>query len=416
MISPREYVTDQVSTILGVPVILNEGQVSRFWSLLTREEERRSKRDVHGNFKAEESILGRLRLLEYPPLHQDIVSLVRHLGPLPPRWPKGHRFAACLTHDVDRIVKLPWRERWRQFACLWKKASPWQCLRWIGGSATYALGACAGKSDLATFDFWLDEEKRWGFHSTFFVLPESLAQPTTHDHFYYYHDTVVFRGQRMPFTEAIRQVRASGWEIGLHGSYASADDAEILQADKQQVERILGEPVQSTRQHYLRFDADVTPRIQAAAGIRVDSTLGYSTTIGCRSGLAFPYYWPLEQELLEVPLSIQDVGLLRGRHRTQTLDAVTARARALITHIADIGGVVTLSWHTHPESPDAHQCYRALLQTIADLGGWGCSMSELADWWQLRRTMVKQHAATSTHQASADIHDRIHLHHHVSPP
>ena len=44
----------------------------------------------------------------------------------------------------------------------------------------------------------------------------------------------------MPLREAVRATREAGWEIGLHGSYASAYDAAILAGERAQVEACVG--------------------------------------------------------------------------------------------------------------------------------------------------------------------------------
>ena len=390
--SPREYVTRQLSIICGVPVAPTEEQVTRWWAALTREEERRAAPDQHGNFPHAGSTLAQLGLLESPFLHDDIAALCAQHGETPARWPNGRRFAACLTHDVDRIVQRPWRERVRLIARLYKRTHPLRLLRWSFSAAVYGAQALLGATNLAPYDFWLEEEGRHGFHSTFFVLPEQLEQPTPHDHYYRYRDIVQLLSESMTFTAATRRVRELGWEIGLHGSYGSAFNTGILRGEKERLEGMLGEPVSSVRQHFLRFNIDVTPQVQADAGFTTDTTLGYSATIGCRAGLAFPYFWPAAGDLLEVPLIIQDVGLLRNSENGGELAGALARARALIERIADAGGVVTLSWHTHPDSPGAHACYRALLEMIAELGGWGCSLGELNAWWRQRRAAVLESA------------------------
>jgi peptidoglycan/xylan/chitin deacetylase (PgdA/CDA1 family) len=247
-----------------------------------------------------------------------------------------------------------------------------------------------GLSNMAPYDFWLEEEGQRGFHSTFFVLPEHLQQPTAHDHYYRYADAVRCAGEAMTFAEATRRIAQQGWEIGLHGSYASALDEEILRREKAALEAMLEQPVASVRQHFLRFNIDVTPRAQAGAGFTADSTLGYSQTIGCRAGIAFPFYWAEAPELLEAPLIIHDVGLLRNSRERGHLDQALARARALIEQTAEVGGVATLSWHTHPESTGAQAVYQALLQTIAELDGWGCSLEELNVWWRNRRELLRE--------------------------
>jgi hypothetical protein len=388
MIDRREYVAEQIAIITGARVALTDAQVERFWALLTREEERYAQTDRHGNYPHTSSVLARFNQLEEPLLHDEIAAWSAAISSPLPRWPNGHRFAACLTHDVDRIVRYPWLDRLRQIYALRWRANPLQSVRWSGGVVAYSLLTLAGVNNQAPYDFWLDEEGPRGFHSTFFVLPQSLEQPTLHDQYYRYQDHVQFAGARMTFTEATRRLQERGWEIGLHGSYASAYNERIMRAEKEQVETMLGYPVSAIRQHYLRFHIDHTPRIQQSAGFAVDSTLGYGDTIGCRAGLAFPYFWP-EMDLLEVPLIIHDVALLRNSPRPRNLPRAIERAKALITRIAHAGGVVTLSWHTHPDSSGAHECYRALLDIIADLGGWGCSIGELNAWWRERRAALR---------------------------
>ncbi|MHB9026383.1 MAG: DUF7033 domain-containing protein [Armatimonadota bacterium] len=394
MIDPHDYIAEQLSTILGTPVQPSSPVVKRAWSFLSREEERGAEKDRHGNFPHKQSLLCRLGLLEHPPLHADIAMLAHEYAVGEARWPKGHRFAACLTHDVDRIVSLPWRERFRQLYVLADRVSLRQAARWLASGSLSALQTALGYSNPAPFDAWVEEEARFGFHSTFFVLPELLAMPTLYDHYYRYTDRVRYQGRRMRFSDAARRLDEAGWEIGLHGSYASALDGRIYGAEKVHLEEMLGTPVISTRQHFLRYDPEKTPGIHHRAGIQADSTIGYSTTIGCRSGIAFPYFAPAEGDVLEVPLCIQDVGLLRIQGRNLNLDTAISRARAFIQRIANAGGVVTLSWHTHPESPGAYPCYRALLETIAELGGWGCSLGELNAWWRARRAQVRELRAT----------------------
>ena len=289
---------------------------------------------------------------------------------------------------MDRIVSLPWRERFRQAVAAGGQAGVGQRARWLTASALWAARTRLGAGDRAPFDSWMAEEARFGFHSTFFVLPERLGSPTVHDHFYRYGDRVLHAGRERPLREAMRAAYETGWEIGLHGSYASAYDANLLAGERAQVAGALGADVTSTRQHYLRFAAERTPQMQEAAGLTTDSTLGYSSTIGLRAGTSLPFFWAGAPGVLEVPLAIQDVGLLRIHGRNVDVSAAIERSRALIRRIAECGGVATLSWHTHAESRGALESYRALLETIAELGGWGCSAGELGQWWRERAVAV----------------------------
>jgi peptidoglycan/xylan/chitin deacetylase (PgdA/CDA1 family) len=382
--SPRDYAAQQLALMLGTRAPAPVELLDQLARALNRDEERGAELDGHGNFPAQASELWPGALLEAPPLDDRIAAFAAGQTGLPPRWPGGHRFALCLTHDVDRIVSLPAREMARQVAAVGGQASFKLRSRWRASSAVGSVLARFGRNDRVPFDAWIAEEARLGFHSTFFVLPERLTAATIHDQFYRYDDVVLHGGRELPLREALRATRAAGWEIGLHGSYASAYDAAMLAAEREQREAALGVAVTSTRQHYLRFGVERTPDVQAAAGLRADSTLGYSSTIGLRAGTSLPFFWASAPGLLEVPLAIQDVGLLRVHGRGVDVGAQIARAQTLIRRIAQTGGVATLSWHTHAESRGALPAYRALLETAAELGAWGCTLGELEHWWRGR--------------------------------
>jgi peptidoglycan/xylan/chitin deacetylase (PgdA/CDA1 family) len=383
-----EYAARQLAVMLGRRVPAPPALLDRLARALTRDEEDGASPDGHGNFAARDSELWADGRLEAPPLDDEIAQLASEQPELPPRWPGGRRFAALLSHDVDRVVSLPWRERFRQISAVGRQVGLLQRTRWRGAGALWALQTRRGAADRAPFDSWIAEESRYGFHSTFFLLPEHLAAPTLHDHFYRYGDSVVHGGRELPLRDAVRRTREEGWEIGLHGSYASAYDASILAGERAQVEAAAGAPVTSIRQHYLRFSASRTPQMQSDAGLRADSTLGYSSTIGLRAGTSLPFFWERAPDLLEVPLAIQDVGLLRIYGKDVDVPSSIARGQALIRRIAATGGVATLSWHTHAESPGAMEAYRALLATVAEEGGWGCSLGELEGWWRERAAAV----------------------------
>ncbi len=384
MNTPHAYVAEQLALILGYPVEPDADLVARWWALLTRQEEDGAPRDEHENYPYTASCLLAGGILEDPPLHADLVRFPA--GPTP-RWPHGARFAACLSHDVDRIVGAPWRERLRPIRLLRGQLSHGQILRLYVSGIRFLLEALLGHSDPAPYDRYLAMEARYGFHSTFFVLPQRARQMSFYDNLYRYCQRIKYGGETMPFTEATRRVRALGWEIGLHASYYSWQVPGSLLEQKQQVEAMLGEPITSIRQHFLRFDARQTPRLQAEAGFTADASLGYGKEIGCRAGLAFPFFWP-GTDLLEVSMHLQDVSLLFFSELRRDRAAAIARARALIRRVAEVGGVVSLSWHTHPMSPGAYDCYELLLADIAELGGWGCSVAELDAWWRKRRAAV----------------------------
>lgn len=378
------YVDEQLSVMQGVPVHVRGELVDLFWGALTCDAEEAVARDVHGNVVAEETERFQAGVLGEPTLNERLAELGE---PGEPRWPDGRRFAAVLTHDVDRIVEHPWRERTRQAAAVRAGTIPGSRVRLLAQASALRVQSTVGRSDHAPFDRYVREEERLGFRSSFLVLPDRLLSASRYDHWYAYDDVVRHEGSRATFREAARSLAARGWDVGLHGSYASAHDLDVLVHDRSRVESVIEAPVVSTRQHFLRFDARTTPRIQAAAGLQVDSSLGYSSAIGCRNGLALPFFWA-HDDLLEVPLLVQDVALFRGADGAMPVDDAVARAGAVIERVATLGGAVTLSWHAHP-GETAHAAYRALLDLVERNGGWGCSLADMNNWWRERRARLR---------------------------
>jgi peptidoglycan/xylan/chitin deacetylase (PgdA/CDA1 family) len=359
---------------------------------LTREEEKGAGRDRHGNFTPAESELHGAGTLERPPL----LELLSEEGFTDSdRWPEGHRFAAVLSHDVDRITRWPARERWRQATNRRFSATVTERVRWAVVAGAFGMRSAIASNDRDPFGWYMAEERKHGFRSTFFVLTDQLQKPDRHDHWYRLTDSVEHAGETVPFADAARLVDEAGWEIGLHGSYSSAEDATILAAERARLEEAIGIEIASTRQHFLRFDVERTPGVHAAAGLKADSTVGFSTTIGCRVGIALPFFWYEYPDLLEVPITIQDVGLLRGVRPSDELDEATARALQVVEFVAERGGALALAWHTHPE-PSVLSCYATLLEKVAELGGWGCSVADVDSWWRRRREQVRELAASTT--------------------
>jgi len=71
----------------------------------------------------------------------------------------------------------------------------------------------------------------------------------------------------------------------LHGSYKSALDKEQLELEKNILEEILGIKITKTRQHWLRFEEKITPKIHSDL-FKFDATLSWNDRMGFRSGIA----------------------------------------------------------------------------------------------------------------------------------
>ena len=238
-----------------------------------------------------------------------------------------------------------------------------------------------------------------GFHSSFFFFPERVSAPHVYDCLYGFNDRMVWRGGRARVREVMREIAAMGWDVGLHGSYHSALREGLLRDQARQIEAAVGRPVLSTRQHWLHYDARVTPRLQADAGLLADSTQGFNRNVGFRAGTAFPYRcWDFEREtplpVLEIPQHVMDGALFTANALEYDAELAIRHCLQLMDEVAAVGGCLTLSWHPNT-MVDARYwtVYETLLAEAAGRRAWGCSVAELHAWWTARSQRIAGAAA-----------------------
>jgi hypothetical protein len=135
--------------------------------------------------------------------------------------------------------------------------------------------------------------------------------------------------------------------VGMHYNYDTLLDRDRFEAQRGELERLLGERLLGGRAHYLRFDSRSSFDFLAARGLLYDETLGYPDRIGFRAGIAGAYH-PVSSRggahaLVEIPLAVMADTL-----HEQYASAEHAVMSCLFEHLSRIGG--TLSFLLHPET------------------------------------------------------------------
>jgi hypothetical protein len=335
--------------------------------------------DLHIAFLRDQICAAGIPLLEIPPI------------------PQGYRFIACLTHDVDhpRIR----RHRFDHTACgFLYRASIGSLLQvMMGRLSVRALAknwAAVLKWPFVQIglarDFWCNFDERYrkiedGLPSTYFVIPfagkcgQGVGKlPTTRRAAGY--------GAR-DIEASLRNVRANGGEIGLHGIDAWLDSLAGLQ-ELEEIRLLTSEGEIGVRIHWLCFN-EQSPKKLEHAGASYDSTVGYRETVGYRAGTLQAYVPPGASSLMELPLHVMDTALFFPGYlglTTQEADQVLAM---LVNDAVRFGGCLTINWHDRSLAPERlwTESYSNLLDELRARGAWFATARQVVAWFRQRRSV-----------------------------
>ncbi|GAB4369252.1 MAG: hypothetical protein Kow0042_10880 [Calditrichia bacterium] len=292
-----------------------------------------------------------------------------------PRWPEGKKFALALFHDVDRLQS-------------WTVSKLKRAL--VGGGiankmrkSVALLGSLLRPSNWSgNFAYITDLEKRYGGRSTFFFVAGKKSERDPG-----------YRLESFRLRKGLSRLREEHWPVGLHGTFPSCVDANLLREEKARIESWSGGKVWGNRQHYLRFDAKVTPGVWAESGIAYDNTLGFVEQPGFRTGTSLPFHlWNFAEKkaysFLEIPLIIMDTGLILKENMNLSADRAWEVVEKYLKETRRRGGLLTVNLHNnniHPGDVTGYtKLYEKMLKWARDNEGWICAPDEVYKWWQAK--------------------------------
>lgn len=346
-------------------------------------------RDRWGRFEAEQSLLGKARLLCRPVVDMYIRALGDLLGECCQRtgvplmrkalWPCGKPFAVCLTHDVDRVDKWTWKRIVHEL--LWALG---RCTHEPDAAGRQLLGvatsAARGENPYWSFESLLADEDEFGAISTFFLSTERKVR---------YDPSYAITDERIG--RCIQTLRSRRREVGLHPTFSAYQRPEDLEAEERGFVRATGLSPSGVRFHYLRLNERTTLKNADSVGLGYDTTLGYASAEGFRTGGSLPFHpFDLEAEqplrLLEIPFCIMDATLTE--YRGYDAREAGAATRSLWERVRASGGLFCVLLHQTSydvsEFPYMRAWYRALLRWMRDEGALCATAEQVADWWRAR--------------------------------
>jgi len=313
-----------------------------------------------------------------------------------PPVPAGYDFMTCLTHDVDftgirehKFDLTMWGFVYRAFAgslidaLRGRMAWPKLVQNW---KAVFSLPLVyLGLRD----DFWLEFDRyvqiEKGLGSTFFFIPfkncagarDSGAAPNRRAAKY---DVAEIKGQ-------VRELIKRGCEVGLHGIDAW-HDSQKARAELSRICEVTGQSEVGVRMHWLYF-AESSPKALEQAGFSYDSTFGYNDAVGFRGGTTQVFCLAGAEDLLELPLNIQDTAMFYPSRMNLSESEALDLCKRLIESTSIFGGALTVNWHTRSLSPERlwGDFYISLLEYIKNKHVWFGTAEEIVTWFRKRRAL-----------------------------
>jgi hypothetical protein len=309
-------------------------------------------------------------------------------GRLPMRllspWPNGHRWAVVLTHDLDVV------EWWGLFPILRMaelgRKGAWRLTARVAEAARRSIGRDPVTGGVRSL---LQLEAHHGIAASWFVI---CAQPSLRS---IIAGDATYRPDSPLTNRILSAIAHAGHEIGLHGSFATAESAERLTAQRRSLDRLAGRQIVGVRQHFLRMRPGTTQRNMVQAGFEYDATWGFADRNGFRLGVAdvVPAWdadrsMPLPLDLL--PLIWMDRALSKYAG-VEDAEQWVGDALELVEECRAVEGAWVGLWHPNSIEalgfPGAETAFMHLLQKLAeDLPYFG-SARKVVEWRRFRRSV-----------------------------
>ncbi len=163
--------------------------------------------------------------------------------------------------------------------------------------------------------------------------------------------------QNLEFRQLIRSLDLHG-QVGIHPSYQSLGKPDVVKQEVLELSHILGRPIQTNRQHFLRMTLPDTYRLLLDLGIREDYTLGYTSYRGFRAGIAGSFHWfdlaaNSKTDLILFPFCMMDVTPMHYERKSVTEAEV--ELEAWMRDLAAYGCTFISLWHN---------------ESLSDTGRW----------------------------------------------
>jgi hypothetical protein len=289
--------------------------------------------DDHGRFPATESVLYKNGVLELPLINQWVKLLRTELETsFNIKFPI-RKFRYKSTIDIDQAWKYKNKGFIRNSLGAFRDIikSNFSTL-----SERYAVLLKNKVDPYYNFQWQNFIHRQYNSDVTYFILVGNYSK---------YDKNISFKNSE--FRTLICQLEEKN-KVGIHPSYASNNNEDKLKNEFSKLNKVLSSNTSLSRQHYLIHSMPKTYQNLISIGIQEDHTMGYSTHLGFRAGIASPFLWfnlskNKKTNLKLIPFCLMDITPMY--YRKETPEQANRSIKNLIQSVRDIDGLFVSLWH-----------------------------------------------------------------------
>lgn len=303
------------------------------------------KRDKYGRFDASQSLAFREGFLEMPIVHYWANMIFEKVQQIFPEFkPQKLHYIFQPTLDIDAaysyLGKGLIRSTGAYMRSIWN--GDWNDVRYRSQVLMRRQ-----KDPFDTYEYILDLQERYNIRHKIFVL---FAEYNTND-------------KNLPISNPrfrrIVQRMADYCDIGIHPSYTSNHEPDLLKHEIKNLSLLLNRDITISRQHFLKLSFPDTYRNLIDLDITDDYTMGYAGNIGFRAGICIPYNFFDVDFDVETTFKIHPFMMMDGtmkQYMNVADDDVFQRFKPMIDEVKKVNGTLITLFHN---------------QTFAANGEWG---------------------------------------------
>jgi len=290
------------------------------------------RRDVHDRFIAYESLAYQHNFLNLPLVNIWAKKLKEIIQQQYPNYKfKDTSFQYISTIDVDNAYAIKHKGIVRVLGGLLKSIlNPKEFLYKIKVLLSLEI------DPFDTFDYQFDLHNKYNIKPIYFFLLGDYAENDK---------SVSIKNKH--FQSLIKSL-SDYYQIGIHPSYNSNKDTEILNKEIKRLQLVNHKNVVKSRQHFLKLVLPFTYRNLINYDIEEDYTMGYAEECGFRASICTSYpFYDIDTETVTklkiVPFAFMDATF--QYYKSKNIKEITQEVYQLLNEVKNVNGTFVTIWH-----------------------------------------------------------------------